>query len=55
MKNERYNLQGVYDPVTGKYTFGRRVMGEIDSAETYVFERGNGHRKAEPVYEPAER
>jgi hypothetical protein len=55
MKNERYNLQGTYDPVTGRYTFGRRAVGEADVAEPYVFERRNGHRKAEPAFEPAER
>lgn len=55
MKNERYNLQGTYDPVTGRYTFGRRAMGEVDAVEAYVFERRNGHRKAEPAFEPAER
>ena len=33
MKNERYNLQGTYDPVTGRYTFGRRPIGEIDAAD----------------------
>ena len=55
MKSVRYNLQGTYDPVTGRYTFGRRSLGESDSAEVYVFERRNGHRKADPVYEPAER